>query len=119
MMKGWVTPTLEPVITLVVRGKPPPRRIRAIIDTGFSGSLCLPRKLVQGLQLKFLGLTRFEMADGQEVEMEASLAKVEFQGAIREVTVVGSNSKDKLVGAALLKDQKLTIDYPARKVALE
>ncbi|MBI3949726.1 MAG: hypothetical protein HY314_04645 [Acidobacteria bacterium] len=70
MIKGRVTPNLEPIITLVVIGKKQHRRIR-------------------------------------------------LQGAIREVSVVSSQSKDKLIGASLIKDKKLTIDYPARNVVLE
>jgi clan AA aspartic protease len=114
-----VTRDLEPVISLVVIGKKQRRRIRAVIDTGFSGYLCLPRKMIRELHLDFLMLTQFELADGQKVDMAAYRAKVEFQGSIRDIYIVQSESKDKLIGASLLEDQKLTIDYPARTVVLE
>ena len=52
MITGVVTPDLEVIVGLVVRGSGGrEREIEAVVDTGFDGHLSLPPSLIRQLRL--------------------------------------------------------------------
>lgn len=65
MITGIVTTAREAAISLTVRGPTgQEREIRAVIDTGFDGSLTLPPALIATLRLPWRRRGRALLADG-------------------------------------------------------
>jgi predicted aspartyl protease len=104
MIRGHVSTTLEPVIELGLVQGDTVTVIPAIIDTGFSGMLCLAERYVAQLDVTFQFLEPYELANGDIVG--------------QEVEVLMTASQDTLIGAALLQPYTLTIDYPDHAVRL-
>ncbi|MBM79708.1 MAG: hypothetical protein CMJ78_03825 [Planctomycetaceae bacterium] len=69
----------ETVVDLeIINPHAEPEFAEAIVDTGFSGYLTLPRELVNELKLPFVGHRRAVLADGTIVRLEAFLARSIF-----------------------------------------
>ena len=109
MMVGKITAEQEAVIELEVIGVNRPENIAAIIDTGFDGELSLPSNFIKRLKLQRIGEMPVILGDGSTVDLDVYLAKVLWHGAAREVDVLRTDG-DALVGMALLKDNRLTLD---------
>jgi clan AA aspartic protease len=88
-MKGEVTADYEISISLEVIGPSGTAiHINAILDTGFSSFLSLPTSLVNQLGLQHLHERPFILAGGHIVDFDVYLARVRWNGMIREITVV-------------------------------
>jgi len=85
------------------------RRISAVIDTGFNGSLTLSNDLVQSLQLPFVGHRRGRLADGSVVLMEVYQATVLWHGQPQDI-VVSKAQGTSLLGMSLLIGSRLVLD---------
>jgi clan AA aspartic protease len=119
MIQGQVTDLLEPVVKLTLKGAKRLKEIEAIVDTGFSGYLCLSLRYVSDIAVEYAFTDEFELADGSTVSEDVFLGKVIFGGEEREIFVIFTASEDSLIGAALLADRLLTIDYPGRRVVID
>jgi predicted aspartyl protease len=65
MIVGTINSDLEPTIRLTVRGpNGRTRRLAAIVDTGFSGFLSMPRRIIDELDLVWDSIAYAELADG-------------------------------------------------------
>jgi len=112
----------EAAIDLVLRGPPGgDETIRAVIDTGFDGSLTVESGLVARLGLLRRGRQRGVLADGQAVGLEVYEAIVEWDGRTRRV-LASLTQGAPLVGMALLRGYELTVqvtpDGPVRLTPL-
>jgi clan AA aspartic protease len=110
MMTGAVTSRLEAVLNVHVQG-PDGRSetLPAVIDTGFSGFITLPPDLIAQMGLTFAGPDRFVLADGNEALVRAFDATVVWNGRPRRVLAHEANT-DALIGMALLRSTRLTMD---------
>jgi predicted aspartyl protease len=118
MIRGHVSTTLEPVIELGLVQGDTVTVIPAIIDTGFSGMLCLAERYVAQLDVTFQFLEPYELANGDIVGQEVFAGRIVLDGQEQEVEVLMTASQDTLIGAALLQPYTLTIDYPDHAVRL-
>jgi predicted aspartyl protease len=67
MITGVVTSRREAIIRVLVRGPHGKEaQVEAVIDTGFTGFLTLPARLMTSLALFFAGTTRAALADDSE-----------------------------------------------------
>lgn len=109
MIRGVVTPDLQAVIHLAVRGKAGrEEEIEFVVDTGFNTFLSLPSELIARLNLSKVGVSQAVLADGSEVELAVYEAVVLWNGAERDVTVLESDGA--LVGVAMLRGCELKIE---------
>ncbi len=118
MIRGRVTDLLEPVIGLVLKRAGRLKEIEAIVDTGFSGYLCLSLRYIADISLEYAFTDEFELADGRTISEDVFLGEVIFDGEEREIFVVFTASEDSLIGGSLLADHVVTIDYPRREVVI-
>jgi clan AA aspartic protease len=118
MIRGRVRPGLEPVIELGLVQGDTVTPIPAVIDTGFSGMLCLAEHYEAQLDVTFQFLERYELANGDIVRQEVFAGRIVFAGREQEVELIFTASQDTLIGAALLQPYTLTIDYPHHEVRL-
>jgi clan AA aspartic protease len=109
VLTGTINSNYEAVVRLRVRG-PNGRELEAeaIIDTGFTGSLTLPRDLVNRLGLHFQGHERGVLADGSEGLFEIYEALVLWNGPFRSVSVDVVDTTP-LLGMSLLRGSELAI----------
>jgi predicted aspartyl protease len=70
--------------------------VEATVDTGFTGSLCLPPDVVRYLSVPFIGRGVAMLADGSTVE--TSYHRARLPGRIRSATVTGRKPSARLVG---------------------
>jgi clan AA aspartic protease len=114
LIKGSVTDELEPVATVRFTAG---RQIECLIDTGFSGALVLPLSIVAGLNLPIVGHEdHLQMIGGEETSAVLALAEVDWLEERRPVVVIVKD--DYLLGAQLLEETQLFIDYPGRALTI-
>ena len=106
-MKGFYTSGLA-YVPINVAGM----RFNAIVDTGFSGDLLLPKSIIEGLQLPFKGTVNYVTADGDGYAADVHKVTIEWLGKARSITVVAGESGGLvLLGMGLLYQYR-TLLYP-------
>jgi len=119
MIKGEVTEALDPVIEIGLKDGETVSMIEAIVDTGFSGYLCLSEQWVDKLDMSFGFVESYEMANGEIITRDVFRGVIRFDGQERGVDVILTTSDDTLIGASLFKEYLVAIDYPRRHVRME
>ena len=110
MLTGYVTPDNEAVLPIEVLGADGRAfQIEAGIDTGYNGFLTLPKRVIEELDLTFVGPARAALGDGNEVRMDLFLAVVQWEDGPRDVLVLESEGGT-LVGMALLDGCRVIMD---------
>lgn len=108
MISGIVNDELEAVLRVVVKGARRQRRITAIIDTGFNGSLTLPTSLIAELQLPWRSRGKAILANGDETEFDIHAAVILWDGVPPKILVEAADT-DALVGMLLLQNHDLHV----------
>lgn len=98
---------------IAVRGVRP-STIQALLDTGFTGHLCLATPVRRRMTLRRSGDVEMELADGRRVQQPAYIGEVTFDGQRRTVLVTLTRSADSLVGTSLLAGKRLRVDFVTR-----
>jgi clan AA aspartic protease len=110
MIEGRVSPGLEAIVPVTVRGRHGARRsLRFVIDTGFDGFVCLSGEQVAALDLAAVGSQRVVLGDGREVQLRLFQAVVEWHGELVPVPVL-EVEEGALLGMALLRGSRMTLD---------
>ncbi len=110
MIEGFVNANHEAVLPLSLRGpEGQTRKVNAVIDTGYSGSLTLPPALVAELGLPYAFSSRATLADDTEVGFRVHRVTVlwDSKSLHTETDAVGITS---LVGMALLDTHSLYME---------
>ena len=81
----------------------------AIVDTGFTGWLTLPERIVKELGLTYYGQRRARLADEGEIASEVYGALVSWHGSPRPVLAYQIEGTP-LIGMALLTGSRLFVD---------
>jgi clan AA aspartic protease len=84
-------------------------RVEALVDTGFTGHLTLPRATVDALGLPIIGSAESILADGSLVMEDVCLARVLWHGAERPVRVLVADATP-LLGMALMRGSELRVE---------
>jgi len=109
MMHGVVNLSCEATISLVVSNADRQTRlIDAVIDTGYTGYLSLPREIIVALNFPWTGIDRGTLGDGSEVTFEVYAATVIWDGQYRNIPVNDAEI-DPLIGMSLLYGYDLQI----------
>ena len=109
MIIGKIRTDREAVIELEVVSSVQREKIEAVIDTGFTGYLMLPRDLINHLNLPLIGRRDVILADGTNVPLNLYRVKVVWHGVERTVHVLQADAES-LVGMSLLRGSRLTLD---------
>ena len=101
---------LQPVITISIAGADHAFQMEeAIVDTGFTGWLTLPKHIIEDLRLTCYGQRRAVLANGEPIASEVYSALVSWHGRIRPALVYQLDGKP-LIGMALLSGSRLIAD---------
>ncbi len=117
MIRGRINAQGEPFVPLVVHG-PRAQRIEAVLDTGFTGHLCLSRRHRRQMHLTSVGEVETELADGSRTMQRVYLGHITFAGDRRPVFVTLTKSQDSLIGTALLLNRQVHLDFSKRRVSV-
>ncbi len=110
MMSGYVNSNREAIIQIAIVGDSKRlKSVRAIIDTGFTGDLTLPRTVIDELGLTLRGFQRVILGDGSVQYFELCVGTVIWDGQMREVEINLAET-DSLVGMGLLENYKLEME---------
>ncbi len=119
MIEGFVNDDLEPIVEIDLTGMGVVERTFGTIDTGFNGYLCVPKDIVEKMDLTYIATDWFELGNGEIVESDMFVSKVNFDGKECEILVVLSTSQDILIGTSLLKTKTLFVDFVKRRVVVK
>ncbi len=84
--------------------------IEFVIDTGFTGYLCLPLEAVSLMGLPFLYELPANLANNSWVDMPVHQAVIIWNGEERVVNVLATGKRP-LLGTALLNEHELVIQF--------
>ncbi len=87
------------------------------VDTGFSGSIALPEKILKRMKAKIIDVGVFRLATGDEVELSVYWGSVRIGRVVMETWFVPGDS---LIGMEFLSmaGSLLTLDFKKQNVAL-
>jgi clan AA aspartic protease len=97
------------------------KAIPALIDTGFDSYLCIPKSVVEELQLEVIGEDEIEIANGQNYLVNICVARIclpELGNIKIEVECIISDDGEALIGTKLLQElfQQFSIDFSSNKL---
>ena len=109
MMQGVLNQSREAIISLVVgNANRQNQLIDAVVDTGYTGFLSLPREIIVNLNLPWTGIDRGTLGDGSEVTFEVYAATIIWDGQYQKIPINEAET-DPLVGMSLLYGYDLHI----------
>jgi clan AA aspartic protease len=110
MMYGIVDRNLEATIRLVVGNANSQRQtIDALIDTGFTGFLTLPRSVITTIKLQLYRREAGTLGDGSTCIFDVYRGLVIWDGEYREIDINASEAAP-LVGMSLLYGYRVQLD---------
>jgi clan AA aspartic protease len=110
MILGEVTPDREPVIRFCLVGADGQRHeLEAVVDTGFTDYLTLPRDAILAMGYPFRLSVPMVLGDGTAVFMRVHDGRIEWSGQERVIPVHEVDGAP-LMGMSLLHGSRLTID---------
>jgi len=119
MIQGHVNEALEPIVEIGLRRGEVIVTIPTIVDTGFSGYLCLSERHVDEMTMAFHHVEHYELANGDVIPNDVFRGMIRFDGQDQEVDVILTASDDTLIGASLFRGYKVAIDYARCRVRIE
>ena len=110
MMSGYVNDSREAILQIALVGDSKRlKSVRAIIDTGFTGDLTVPKSVIDELGFTIRGFQKVILADGSRQYFEMCVGSIIWNGQIRQVEINAAET-DSLVGMGLLENYKLEIE---------
>jgi clan AA aspartic protease len=101
-----------------VRGPSAGATLDVLVDTGFDGSLLLPRDVAASLDLSTVTTTTGALADGTHIRLDIARAQVDWLAGPRTLFVYVADAPEALLGASLLSPHRLLVDYASRIVEI-
>ena len=82
MIEGHVNEALEPVVEIGLKRGDTITAVLAVVDTGFSGYLCLAEQYIDQLDIAFKFVERYELANGEVVVKDVFRGSIVFNGCV-------------------------------------
>ncbi len=108
----------NPKVKLVLIGENKEVEIDALVDTGFNGSLMLTLPLALMLGLKLISSATANFADGSFKNQLVFEGKVKLKNKIVTVDILLTEDEENKMGIALLKNNKLTINFSKKIISI-
>lgn len=120
MLKGSVNALGEPLVSITLLSRDGRAHShRAVIDTGFNGTLSLPEKLAKQYGWQWVGYESYQIATGDVVQEKVFLGRIRWFKQTQDIAAVASHADDILIGTKLLRRSKLWIDFSKKKLTLK
>lgn len=116
-LQGFINENLEPIVeNIFLIGREENISLEAILDTGFNGMFCLPRKYRHLCELDGLGLETFELGDGSWVEEELYVGQILLNDRPYFVELTLTDSEQALLGMQLLENKVAIFDLKQMRI---
>lgn len=114
-LRGIITPDYAPLVRdfYLVResGELP---VEAILDTGFSGQVILPRRIRPMGHFELVGATSYELASGEVVSVEMFKTVVRLGKRTLPVEISCTDSNVGLIGMELIDGKRASFNLKTR-----
>jgi clan AA aspartic protease len=120
MIVGEASARREAILSIEVVGSgSPPLRVEAVLDTGFTEFLTLPKSAISMPSLRYNSDTEMTLADGSVEHVEVYIGRAVWDGHERAIQIHASEG-DILVGMSLLYGCHVGLDVvDGGRVAIE
>ncbi|MDZ7291438.1 MAG: hypothetical protein ONB44_07650 [candidate division KSB1 bacterium] len=119
MTEGLINEHGHPLVEVEVSGSRTTVKLSALLDSGFDGELCLPIEVAVPLGLELVAVQTVEFADGSTKKELVFDGRLRWEGELRRTQVYLTASEQALVGAGLLIDRLVTLDFRSGVVRIE
>jgi clan AA aspartic protease len=110
MILGSVNASREAIVQIVVLNESKKTQVvSAVIDTGYTGDLMLPKSIVEELQLSLRGIQEATLGDDSVAVFELYTGSVIWDGEIRNVEI-NASEVSALLGMGMLENFKLEVE---------
>jgi clan AA aspartic protease len=92
--------------------------INCLLDTGFHGTLFLPRDFVEANSLPIVAQETFVAAESIRFQVDSALAEIKWLGDEFTIPIFVSETDEALIGVEMLIDALLEIDYKNSNVKI-
>ena len=106
--KGLVNENLEAVLPIRLANG---AVIECVLDTGFNGSLLLPKEFVEANSMLFAGREEVVLVEEISAEIDTAIAEAVWLGETFSIRVLISETGEALIGTQMLVGAVLEIDY--------
>lgn len=89
-----------------------------LLDTGFQGTIVVPRKFAEENFLEITGRETFLGAESHDIEFDTAIAEINWLGETFSLPVLVSESIEALIGAEMFIDTVLEVNYIAATVKI-
>lgn len=100
-------------VTVTIRNPAEPERTWEglfLVDTGATDSL-VPRPHLEAIGLQPEGIRTYELADGSKVELDITIARIEFMGELTAGAIIfGAADAEPLLGVTALESVGIEVD---------
>jgi predicted aspartyl protease len=86
MARGRIRHGEEPLVPIVIHGRRP-LRVKAVLDTGFTGHLCLALRHRRSVAITRVGTAPATLADGRTIQETVYVGDVTFDGQLRHLPI--------------------------------
>ena len=94
-------------------------QVEFLIDTGFSGFLCLPRSVLTELDLKISGTTDIEGIGLHSETLYVCVTNIFWlDEKLNDIEIIVNEGEDFLLGTKLLENTELYINYKTGEVLI-
>ena len=106
-------------VTVTIRNPAEPQRTWEglfLVDTGATDSL-VPRPHLEAIGLEPKGSRTYELADGSELTLDATVAKIEFMGELVGGTIIfGEIGTEPLLGSTAMASAGIEVDPASQRL---
>jgi predicted aspartyl protease len=108
MITGTISADLEPLLNdvFVLQADGMTIPVRTILDTGFNGWFCMPRKILEQMTVKPAGIVTYELGDGSELIERTYTGEVIVDNQPFVVELGVTDSDTALMGMAMLLERE-------------
>jgi predicted aspartyl protease len=115
-LRGIITDDRLPLVSeFYVVGEDGDTAVQAILDTGFTGMVVLPRPAFQWGHFIPSGYASFELADGTIVREELFSGRIRLGRKRLKVVVSFTDSKTGLIGMAMIEGKRASFNLKSRQ----
>lgn len=119
-MNGYIDDNGRALLNVELRSTPASESqfVEAWIDTGFTGELVLPTRIIESSGFECSGSVDAILADGSQIQLRTYTCFVDWFDGERRLEVVGNEGDYPLLRVGLLLDLELRLNYRAGTLIL-
>ena len=107
MITGTINEDLEPLLDdIFIKSKDEWIPVRTLLDTGFNGAFCLPRRYADTVELEPVGEVAVELGNGNVINTQVYLGNILVNNQPYLVELTMTESESALMGMEMLLEKE-------------